>query len=282
MVDIDILANDTDIPTDGILTVSEPSNGIVSINDGGTPNDPSDDIVTYIPDMDFNGTDTFTYTVCDTATPVNCSTATVTITVTPIVDAVDDTATTNSGDSIDIDIIANDNDVPSDGVLTIDDFPNHGDATIDDGGTPNDPSDDIVKYTPADDFVGADTFTYTICDNSVPANCSTATVVIIVDDVCLTVYNEFSPNGDGINDYLKINCIQNFPNNTIEVFNRWGNTVYTINGYNNNDPSKRFDGISNGRITIQTNDELAVGTYFYILNLGDGSPIRKGWIYINR
>ncbi|MFY7709004.1 Ig-like domain-containing protein, partial [Tenacibaculum sp. MEBiC07804] len=80
-VDVDVTANDNDVPTDGTLTVTNPTNGTVTIDDGGTPNDPSDDIVTYVPNPDFNGTDTFTYTICDNASPANCSTATVTVTV---------------------------------------------------------------------------------------------------------------------------------------------------------------------------------------------------------
>ncbi len=49
-VDIDILDNDTGIPDNGTLTTTDPENGTVVINDGGTPDDPSDDTVTYTPD----------------------------------------------------------------------------------------------------------------------------------------------------------------------------------------------------------------------------------------
>lgn len=79
---INMYTNDTNIPTNGSLTTDTPTNGTVIINDpNGTPNDPSDDVLTYIPDMDFNGTDTFTYTICDTNIPSNCDTATVVIIV---------------------------------------------------------------------------------------------------------------------------------------------------------------------------------------------------------
>ncbi len=175
----------------------------------------------------------------------------------------------------------NDGDVPTDGDLTVDD-PDNGDVSVNDNGTPDDPSDDIIIYTPDSGFTGTDTFTYTICDNASPANCSTATVTVTINSTCLTVFNEFSPNGDGKNDYLNISCIENYANNTVEIFNRWGNTVFKVSGYRNDDVDRRFEGISNGRATIQTSDELPVGTYFYIINLGDGSPVKKGWIYINR
>ncbi|WP_435264335.1 tandem-95 repeat protein [Tenacibaculum sp. nBUS_03] len=97
---------------------------------------------------------------------------------------------------------------------------------------------------------------------------------------CITVFNEFSPNGDGVNDALQIDCIENYKNNTIEIFNRWGNTVYKAKGYNNEDVS--FKGVSNGRVNISVDSKLPVGTYFYVLDLGDGSAVKKGWIYINR
>ncbi|RKF03177.1 gliding motility-associated-like protein [Tenacibaculum lutimaris] len=102
------------------------------------------------------------------------------------------------------------------------------------------------------------------------------------DDTCVKVNNLMSPNGDPANNYLHIDCIENFPRNTIEIFNRWGNTVFKMEGYSNNNQDKRFEGISNGRANINVNDKLPVGTYFYILDLGNGSKVKKGWIYINR
>ena len=94
---------------------------------------------------------------------------------------------------------------------------------------------------------------------------------------CLITYNEFSPNNDGINDTFVIGCIENYPNNKLEVYNRWGNIVYTKRGYNN-----EFDGTSNGRVTVNTSEKLPNGTYYYILDLGEGSKPKVGWLYINR
>ncbi|ULC58956.1 tandem-95 repeat protein [Flaviramulus sp. BrNp1-15] len=94
---------------------------------------------------------------------------------------------------------------------------------------------------------------------------------------CLLVFNEFSPNGDGDNDVLIINCIENYPNNKLEIYNRWGNIVYEKKGYNND-----WNGISNGRATVNVSEELPVGTYYYVLDFGDGSKPKVGWIYLNR
>ncbi|WP_420601218.1 Ig-like domain-containing protein [Flagellimonas sp.] len=173
---VPIYANDTDLPSDGILTTTNPANGTVSINDNGTANDPSDDIVTYTPNADFNGTDTFDYTVC-TSTGA-CSTATVTVDVLPIVDAFDDSVATDQDIAVDIDILANDNDLPTSGTLTAT-TPTNGTLVINDNGTPGNPSDDFVTYTPNTGYLGPDSFDYTICDTS--GNCSTATVTILVN-----------------------------------------------------------------------------------------------------
>ncbi|WP_347924679.1 gliding motility-associated C-terminal domain-containing protein [Pontimicrobium sp. SW4] len=94
---------------------------------------------------------------------------------------------------------------------------------------------------------------------------------------CLIIYNEFSPNDDGVNENFVIGCIENYPNNTLEVYNRWGNIVYKQKGYSNN-----WKGTSNGRSTINSSDKLPAGTYYYILDLGDGSKPKNGWLYINR
>ncbi|MEL1248587.1 gliding motility-associated C-terminal domain-containing protein, partial [Flavobacterium helocola] len=79
----------------------------------------------------------------------------------------------------------------------------------------------------------------------------------------VTVYNAVSANGDGSNDVFLIEGIECYPNNTIEIYNRWGVLVYESNGYNNTD--KSFKGYSEGRTTISPNQLLPTGTYFYIL-----------------
>ena len=103
------------------------------------------------------------------------------------------------------------------------------------------------------------------------------TVTTFDKSTCLTIYNEFSPNGDGDNDFFEIDCIESYPGNNIEIFNRWGNTVYKKTNYDNS-----WDGTSNGRATVNGSDKLPVGTYYYVLDLNDGSKPRTGWLYLNR
>jgi gliding motility-associated-like protein len=87
----------------------------------------------------------------------------------------------------------------------------------------------------------------------------------------------FSPNGDGINDFFVIRGILTYPNNSIEIYNRWGNRVFEASPYQSN-----WDGRSSHHLTIG-NNELPVGTYFYVLHPNDNqTPVFKGSIYLNK
>jgi gliding motility-associated-like protein/uncharacterized repeat protein (TIGR01451 family) len=86
----------------------------------------------------------------------------------------------------------------------------------------------------------------------------------------------FSPNGDGTNDLFVIRGILYYPDNNIIIFNRWGNKVFEASPYQNSWDGKTTMGLSMG------GDELPVGTYFYLLDLDDGSEVIKGTIYLNR
>ena len=501
-VTVPIFDNDSDLPNNGTLTFTNPANGTITVNDNGTPNDPSDDIVTYTPNADYNGPDSFDYTVCNSSG--DCSTATVTVDVLPIVDTLDDSVSTTTDTAVDIDILLNDNDLPTAGTLTTTN-PFNGTVTIDDNGTPNDPSDDFVVYTPDAGFEGTDSFNYTVCDNL--GNCDTATVTVIVMPMSVTdldsdndgiadsfedlnldgdndpstnptdtdgdgipdyldidsdddgvpdnieaqttngytppsgvdandngiddayenngnlglipidtdgdgipdyvdddsdndgvpdnieahdfdqdgipdvvwlgsdkdndglddgyegdiqididvndeiddptndlpdtdqdgipdyrdtdddddgietinedenldgdysnddadedgtpdyldsdlgedeedeveVFNVITPNGDGIHDVLRIRNLDNFPNNTVKIYNRWGVLVFVTKAYNSN--GNVFDGTSQGRVTVNQDNKLPVGTYFYVIDYENDAGITKqlsGYIYINR
>jgi gliding motility-associated-like protein len=86
----------------------------------------------------------------------------------------------------------------------------------------------------------------------------------------------FSPNGDGINDLFVIRGIFNYPSNTFTIYNRWGSEVFQATPYQNNWSGKSTKGLKIG------GDDLPMGTYFYILDLGEGSPIYKGTIYLSK
>ncbi|WP_121967440.1 gliding motility-associated C-terminal domain-containing protein [Myroides sp. N17-2] len=80
----------------------------------------------------------------------------------------------------------------------------------------------------------------------------------------IVIYNLVTPDGDGKNDYFIIDNINRFPNNTVEIYNRWGVKVYDTKNYDS--ASNVFRGYSDGRVTISKNEKLPTGTYFYIVN----------------
>ncbi|KZS41575.1 hypothetical protein AWE51_21450 [Aquimarina aggregata] len=97
------------------------------------------------------------------------------------------------------------------------------------------------------------------------------------------VFNVVTPNGDGDHDVLVIRNIQNFPDNELKIFNRWGVVVYETKGYGIN--GRFFRGESNGRATVNTERQLPVGTYFYTLiyKVPTGETKKKSdYLYINR
>uniref|UniRef100_UPI001891867D DUF7507 domain-containing protein n=1 Tax=Nonlabens antarcticus TaxID=392714 RepID=UPI001891867D len=97
------------------------------------------------------------------------------------------------------------------------------------------------------------------------------------------IFNGISPNGDTQNDFLTIGQIECYPDNSLEIYNRWGVQVYETENYGQN--GQVFRGVSEGRITIQQNEELPVGTYFYIfkyIDLDGNGKSKAGYIYIQR
>ena len=81
-VEIDVLANDLNIPDSGSLTVSSSPNATIEVLTNNTANNPSDDTILYTPNGVFSGEDVFQYTICDNSQ--NCVTGTVTVTVKPV------------------------------------------------------------------------------------------------------------------------------------------------------------------------------------------------------
>ncbi len=79
----------------------------------------------------------------------------------------------------------------------------------------------------------------------------------------LSVFNLVTPNGDGIHDFLKIENIEFYPDNRVSIFNRWGDQLFELTGYDN--IQNVFSGISD-----RSSKELSDGTYYYVIDDGVG------------
>jgi PKD repeat protein len=162
---VNITLNGSDIDGDPLTfsTVTNPGNGTLS----GTPPN-----VTYMPNPDFNGTDSFTFQVNDGQGGTD--TGTVSITVTPVNDApVCNDINVSTDEDMPVDIPVDCSDVEGD-VLTgsfLSDPP-HGTAQF---------LSPIIRYTPDPNFYGADSFTYRVTDGELESN--TATVNVTINEV---------------------------------------------------------------------------------------------------
>jgi gliding motility-associated-like protein len=264
---VNVLVNDNDL--DG--TLNNPTidvtalNGALLINANGT--------ITYTPNLNFVGVDSFQYKACDNGLPISCGNAWVIITVKQVNDnnqpiAVNDTIVVKEGTSVVFNVTLNDTDDKGLGMPQVILAPKYGTLLL--------RADTTFIYTPNEGYFGPDDFTYRIGDLGTPALFDTAVVIIKVTENALKIPGGFSPDGDGVNDYFVIPGIEKYPNNVLRVINRWGEEVFVRQRYAND-----WGGEPNLGLRIQ-DGKLPGGTYFYIFETGtDEKPI-TGSIYINK
>ncbi|MBK8564664.1 MAG: gliding motility-associated C-terminal domain-containing protein [Saprospiraceae bacterium] len=209
------------------------------------------------------GQDTACIVVCDDAGI--CDTTYFYITVDVIVDslpiAVDDYFTTEQDDVLTIPVLTNDTVQFLLGV-TIVTPPSNGSAQPFPDGT--------INYVPDAGYCNEavpDSFTYSICN---PVGCDTATVFVTVLCEGLSIVQGFSPNGDGSNETFKITGLNDYPDHHLYVYNRWGNLVYEATNYLSD-----WGGTYKDKL-------LPDGTYFYVLDKGNGEKPVSGYVLILR
>ena len=199
---IAVLGNDSfggDGPSTGTINVTAipAAVGTAVVNNGGTPNDPTDDTIDFTPALDYNGPVTITYEIEDA--DGDTSSATVTFDVTPVDDtptAVNDTPADVAEDSgtTNIAVLGNDSfggDGPSTGTINVTAIPAAvGTAVVNNGGTPNDPTDDTIDFTPALDYNGPVTITYEIEDADGDTSSATVTFDVTPVDDTPTAVND--------------------------------------------------------------------------------------------
>ena len=254
---MDVLANDSDADTGDILSISfigTPDNGGAAVESSGQ--------IDYTPALNFVGTEVFTYTISDGNGGSDTATVTLTVTESPINDAPtanDDTDNVfEDSSTAQIDVLANDTDPDSGDVLSISSVSipdNSGTAVI---------NNNQIDYTPALNFVGSETFTYTISDGNGGENTATVTINVggtndapiaqndtpetLEDKVVLinVLGNDIDPDGDS----LTISHVGNAANGTAVI---QGNSIkYT--------PQANFHGTDTFSYTISDGEFSDVAT----------------------
>ena len=217
-----------------------------------------------------SGTYTITYKICTTATPTSCDTGVVTITVSGTVtdapDTNDVTAYTRINTPVTVGVTSS-----TTVTVSIPSQPAKGTAVSNGDGT--------ITYTPNNGFKGTDSFEYSLCN---AAGCRTATISVRVTSE-LIIYNGVSIGGSDKNNHFHIEGIENYPNNTVRIYNRWGVKVFEMSGYNNT--TKAFKGVSDARATLEASDNLPQGTYYYIIEYVDEhnkTQTETGWLYLKK
>lgn len=258
-----------------VLEVTQPAHGTVTV-DGG--------MLTYTPDPDFHGTDSFTYTISDEGSPANVKglrglvdlllgrdprntdTMTVTVTVAQVDDdpvAVDDAATLNEDSAATaIEVLGNDSD-PDEGLLTVTGVGTAGNGTVS-------LEDGVISYAPNPDFSGTDSFTYTI--SAADGDTATATVVVTVEpvnddpeavddavtvdqDSGATAIDVLSNDTDVDGDELTVTGVGTAANGTVALTD--GVVTYTPNaGYHGTDSFEYQVSDGNGGLTTATVDVI--------------------------
>ncbi|RUO76994.1 Ig-like domain-containing protein [Idiomarina seosinensis] len=172
---IDVLGNDTD-PDGDELTLSEvgtPENGTTALADG---------MVSYTANDGFQGEDTFGYTVSDGELTAQ---GTVTVAVNAPPTANPDSSEAESGESIAIDVLANDTDPGDELTITEVSSPSNGTAEV---------TDNQITYTPNDSYIGSDSFSYTVSDGELTAQAEVTLSVVDTVTVVGLVTDEPIPN----------------------------------------------------------------------------------------
>ena len=155
------------------------------------------------------------------------------------------------------------NDIPYDAVPYISAFPYKGSVTLNDSNE--------VLYTPNNNTTGADSFTYELRSPDAAISLATTTVTVKIWSP-ITPCTGISANGDGKNDYFHIMGIENYPENTLTIYDSNANEVFSVSHYDNE--VCRFEGTN-----------LPQGVYFFVLTYrdeDDNLEQQVGWFYLKK
>ena len=199
-IDINVLANDSDADGDPLnLSIFRTSNNAkIGVNNNGTPDNPQDDFITYTPNPDFSGEDIFLYQIADGKGGSDVTKVEVTVKANQPPIASGDAASLNAGGSIDINVLANDSDADGDSLsLSIFREAHNGKAVVNNNGTPDNPQDDFITYTPNANYSGDDIFLYQIADGKGGSDVTKVEVTVkAVNKLPIAIDDRATSHGD--------------------------------------------------------------------------------------
>ncbi|MCB0488009.1 MAG: gliding motility-associated C-terminal domain-containing protein [Cyclobacteriaceae bacterium] len=244
----------------------------------GTASVLTDNTIEFTPDSGTVGAEVIVYRMCNQCNL--CDEGEITIDIPnlpPVITAPTGTLTVTVGGSITIPLSSllsdpnNNLDIAS---LSIVAQPSSGaSATI------NSSNEIVIDYS-GNTFTGVDNLTIEVCDQL--SVCVTRQISITVSaqpptSAEIIIYNGISPNGDTFNPYFRIENIETEePENSVKIYNRWGDKVFEVSNYDNGNPDKRFNGVSDN------DKDLPSGIYFYRIEFGSGRSSLEGYLTLKR
>lgn len=278
---LDVAKNDFD--PDGLLDLSsiailvEPENGAVIVNGDGT--------VTYQSTSTFVGTDQFEYVICNSGQSKICDTAWVYVVVdeNQCIVAANDNASTTVNEAVVINVLNNDydfeNELDSTSLQLSSKLgftgPAHGTVTINNNGT--------ITYIPNNQFAGADSFVYSICDRGYPQCCATAVVyvnvidsnidVVATNDDVITLQNNRVVISVLSNDYDPDGVIDNSSLSIANLPTRGSAQINSTNGTITYVPNNGFYGIDSLTYRVCDNGPIVTcATAVVYINVVENLP----------
>jgi len=108
-------------------------------------------------------------------------------------------------------------------------------------------------------------------------NCKSTITYTLTEgtDACLDIPTVFTPNGDGVNDDWQIDGVSAINNIHIEIYNRWGDLIFSFDGSGSEYDSNRWDGTYNGK-------ELPISSYVFIIDIKNGKDPIQGIVTIKK
>jgi gliding motility-associated-like protein len=251
-ITFDVLTNDLDSDGDSSSNFS-----ILSVKHGTAVILPNKKIQ-YTPNELFISRDTIIYKICYKYCPRACDTAIVVICRTcptaPI--TIDDIITTclnGCTETLLIDVLKNDSNTQNTYPTILNTNAIAGNASI---------QNKSIQYSPDYNYTGTTYITYSLCNNSCPSLCDTASISICLDPIKIFIPNLVTYNNDGLNDYFAIMGLCS--GSKLSISNRWGEIVYTSNDYKND----------------WTGENLSEGIYYYNIESLSGNKTWKGWVQL--